>query len=375
MGNLPISTTIDVTITRETIFPTREGFNTQLIVTAENTGPLNAGLRTKSYRSIDEVAADWPDTSEAYIAAATAFSQKPSADRVKIGWRDSAAPTIPGELNLIQAVDSDWYALTFTKEVRDSADVTAVAAWIEPRVKLYMSATNDSDTELPANVTNVSYLLQQSGYDRSGTFYHTDVDLYPDVALFSRLLSTNLNTPNSMLTMKYKRLIGITPVALNSSTLQQVTGFVPGTGLVESAGYFANTYISVKDTPYMVEGNMASGEFIDTMLFSDWLRDALETETLSRLVTSDKIPYTDRGAQNLVEGVDNVLQQGVANGGIAADTDPDTGDFLSAYTINVQRVLDVPASQRANRVAPDIQFVARLAGAFHYATITGRLTV
>lgn len=374
MGNLPISTTIDVTITRETIFPSREGFNTQLIVTGEVTGPLNAGLRTKSYRSIDEVAADWPVLSEAYIAAQTAFSQKPSADRVKIGFRTLANPVV-SELGLIQAVDSDWYALTFTKEVRDSADVTAVAAWIEARVKLYMSATNDIDTEAPANVTNVSYLLQQSGYDRSGTFYHTDVDLYPDCALFSRLLSTNLNTPNSMLTMKYKRLIGITPVAINSGTLQQITGFVPGTGLVESAGYFANTYISVKDTPYMVEGNMASGEFIDTMLFSDWLRDALETETLSRLVTTDKIPYTDRGAQNLVEGVDNVLQQGVSNNGIAADTDPDTGELLPAYSISVQRVLDVPASQRANRVAPDIQFIARLAGAFHYSTITGRLTV
>lgn len=374
MGNLPVSTVVDVTITRETIFPTVDGFGTQLIVTAENTGPLNAGLRTKTYRSMDEVAADWASTDEAYIAAQAAFSQKPCADRIKIGWRDSGNPIVD-ELDEIQAYDSDWYGLTFTKEVRDTAAIPLIAAWVEARVKVYLSASNDTNTTNPLNITNVAYLLKNAGYDRSAIFYSEEVDEYPDVAFLARAFAVDFTAPNSAITMKFKRLFGISIVDLNSAELQAVTGFVPGLGLDQASGHFANTYVTVGGVEFVTEGNMASGEWFDTIHFADWLQNAIQIEILGILVNSNKVPYTNVGIDKLVKGVDRTLQQGVANGGIASDIDEDTGEILPAYEIEAVRVENVPASQRAQRIAPDISFVARLAGAVHYATIRGKLVV
>ena len=57
-----------------------------------------------------------------------------------------------------------------------------------------------------------------------------------------------------------------------------------------------------------------------------------------------------------------------------ADLDED-GKALPPYTITVNRVSTVPTSQRANRIAPTIQFSARLAGAIHYAVVNGNVTV
>lgn len=374
MGSLPVSTVVDVTITRETIFPTRKGFGTQLIVTAENTGPLNAGNRVKLYRSVDEVAADWPSTAEARKAAETAFSQAPAADELKIGWRDSANPHVD-ELDLLVAEDDDWYGLAFTNEVRDDAVVDLIAAWVEPRTKLFITCSNDVLTEDETDLTNQAYRLQQLGYDRTGVFYHRDASLYPDAAFLSRALSIDLNNPNSAITMKFKRLPGITPVGLNSAELRAVTGFVPAQGLDDTAGFFANTYISLGGIEMTAEGNMASGEFFDIMHFADWLANAIQLEVFGRLTTVGKVPYTNVGIQNLVDGVELMLLQGVLNGGIASDIDEETGEVIPEFETSVARVEDVPASQRANRIAPDIQFIARLAGAIHYSTITGRLVV
>jgi len=373
MGNLPISNVVDVTITRETMFPTEEGFDTLLVVTNETTGPLSASIRTKVYRSMDEVAADWASTDEAYIAALAAFSQSPSVKNFKLGFRVTANP-VDDELDEIQAYDQDWYGLAFTSEMRDAAGVLLAAAWCEARVKLFFSCSNDADTELSGDTANYSDQLKVLGYDRTVSVYHQVATLYPDVALASRVLTVNFNSRNSTITAKFKRLRGISPIDVDSAALTAITGFVPGTGLDDTAGHFANTYITMGGVEFNVEGNVCSGEWIDVMHFVDWLTSAIQTEILGRLVNLGKIPYTNTGVRILVDAVEDKLQIGVLNGGIASEIDED-GNTLPEFTVTVAKVEDTPAAQRAARIAPDIQFVARLAGAIHYATVTGRVLV
>jgi hypothetical protein len=355
------------------MFPTAEGFDTLLVVTDETSGPLSASVRTKVYRSMDEVAVDWNSTDKIYEAANAAFSQSPMTKTFKAGFRVLANP-VDDELDEIQAYDQDWYGLAFTSELRDVAGCLLAAAWCESRTKLYFMATNDVDTENPADTANYAHQVMLLGYDRTASVYHQTATLYPDVALASRLLSVNFFSRNSTITAKFKRLRGITPIDVDSAGYTAITGFVPGTGLDDTAGHFANTYISLGGVEFNAEGNVASGEWIDTMHFVDWLTSAIQNEILGRLVTVGKIPYTNVGVRTLVDAVEDMLQLGVTNGGIASEIDEE-GNTVPEFEVTVANVQDVPAAQRAARIAPDITFVARLAGAIHYATVTGRVLV
>ncbi len=382
--NLPLSRAIDVAITRQTVFPTEEGFGTLLIVADEDpdTNPtaVDADTRTKLYADMTEVALDWTSGQEAYKAAQTAFAQEPSPLFIKIGYRE-AANKVTDELDLIQAFDQDWYGLCFTKEMRDhyqtlaTDDVIEVADWIEARTKLYMTATNDALTEELANQTHIAYLTSFAGYDRTGTFYHTDTDLYPDVAFFARGLRTNFNGDDSTITMKFKRLKGITPIQRSSAKVTTITAFVPGTGQQTNSGHYANTYVTLGGQDIVVEGNMASGEWFDTMHFVDWLQHRIEIRVYALLVKMPKVPYTNEGVQLLVDEVGYALQEGVDNGGIAEGDLTDDLEPVPPYTIIVDRVSTVPISQRAQRISPTITFSARLAGAIHYVVINGNVTV
>lgn len=83
------------------------------------------------------------------------------------------------------------------------------------------------------------------------------------------------------------------------------------------------------------------------------------------LVNSEKIPYTAAGFATIEGRMREVLQQGVAVGGIAPGT--------VAVTVPNPRTLD--PNLRANRVAEGFEFTAVLAGAVHFVSISGRLQI
>ena len=91
MAVLPKSRVVDVTVTRQDNFPTITGFGTPLIVTDETPSGsvIDATTRTKTYASMEEVAADWDASDEAYKVANTMLSQSVRPTRIKIGYRDS----------------------------------------------------------------------------------------------------------------------------------------------------------------------------------------------------------------------------------------------------------------------------------------------
>lgn len=371
---LPLNRVVDVEITRQTIFPTLAGFGTLLICIVDNSGPLDATLRTKLYSDISSVAADYATSTQPYLAAQTAFAQNPAPLFIKLGWRD-VAELVTDELSLIEAADNDWYGLTFTNELRDVPAISQIAAWIEARTKVYCSATNDANTELVANDTNIAEVLHTSGVDRTATFYSVEASEYPDVAYLARALRVDFTARDGAETTKFKRLALVSPLEKSSSVVTAVTGFVPGQGLIDNQGHFANTYVTIGGRPMTVEGNMASGEFFDIIHGVDWLQNYIQVEILSLFVSVNKVPYTDVGVDQIVQRVRRSLDVAVRAGLLATQRDPDTGTLMPEYDINVERVSNVAQSQRAQRIAPTITFIARLAGAIHYATVRGTVTV
>src|SRR5690606_33655205 len=129
----------------------------------------------------------------------------------------------------------------------------------------------------------------------------------------------------------------------------------------------ANTYVNIGGLDMVVEGNVGSGAFIDEIHAGDWIVARTREALLSTLANNARIPYTNAGVAVLTNTIDGVMRRAFAAGIIASDTGDD-GEYLPEYEISVDRVENIPPSQRRNRIAPDITVDFRYAGAFHYVT-------
>lgn len=336
---------INVTITRQTTPVSQAGFGTPLIV-GEHT---RFAERVKTYASLTEMTDDgFVAADEEYIAANAIFAQNPKLTQIKVGRKDVDPETYVEALQAIQAADDDWYAVIL--DSHDAADVQAVAAWIETQEKIFGTSSNDPNILVSAATTDIAYLLSQAEYERTFVMFSDTNDDYPEAALLGKQLPTDPGTT----TWAYKTLAGITPDELTTA---------------EAAAAHAKnaiTYQTIAGVNITRYGQMASGEYIDTIRGVDWLAARLQEDIYSLLVNQPKIPFTDAGVASVEAAVKERLQDGVDIGFLAADPAPET---------SAPKVADVSTNDKANRTLPDITFTATLAGAIHKVTINGVVTV
>ena len=108
------------------------------------------------------------------------------------------------------------------------------------------------------------------------------------------------------------------------------------------------------------------GEWIDVMVFVDWLEARLRERIWFRLANSKKIPFTQAGATIIETEVRAQLQEGVRVGGLADNPAP---------VVRVPDILTIAPNMRAQRIFDGIEFEGRLAGAIHYLVVRGVVTV
>jgi hypothetical protein len=374
MAVQPIERVVSVTVTRQDNFPSIRGFGTPLIVTDETTGPLDETVRTKMYSSMDEVAADWEATDEAYKVANTIFSQRVRPTQIKIGFRASGTgDSIEDEMDAISAYDTDWYQVIPTKHIRGvGEEEDALIVWTESKSKILFLGTSDANVKVLNHTTNVA-ARNKLKFDRTAIFFNANANEYLEAAVAAYTATRNFDRPNTAYTSKFKRMFGVTLLNEPSNIVQIITGFVPPLGLNAQAGHYANVFVNIGGAPMLVEGNVLSGAFIDEIHMADWLIARTQEELLGILSTNDKIAMTDPGVEILVSGVRAVMNRAVNAGLIAEDFDDD-GSLLPSYEITPTRVRSISAAQRRQRVAPPIRGRFRAAGAVHYATVDFTMT-
>ena len=381
MAVLPYSRVVDITLTRQDSFATAAGFSVIMIVqTVAIAGKVDATVRSRTYSSMTEVAVDFNASTEAYKAANAAFSQNPRPRQIKIAYRNTAS-AIASELDAIHAYDPNYYWICFTAEIRDTADQRAAADWAQSNTVLMGLETADVDTEnsttLPA--ASLAEYLESVSYDRAFAFYHPIAGEYPVPALFGYCATRDLDQGNlvaaqrgslnsgNAYTAKFKRLVGISALDKSSAVVQAATGFIPGLGIDKAQGHSANVYVNIGGLDMVVEGNVASGAFIDEIHAGDWIVARTREALLSALANNPRVPFTNPGVGVLTNAVDGVMRRAFAAGIIAADVNEE-GGVSPEYAIRVDRVENLSASQRRNRIAPTIQVDFRYAGAMHYAS-------
>jgi nicotinamide riboside kinase len=267
---------------------------------------------------------------------------------------DPYAPSdaVTDDLNAIVAVDDDWYALAET--TRTSATVQSIAAWVEARIKIFGTASNDAniiDQAYGVDTTSVAAIFNTAGYVRTFVMYHQDAENdFPECAWFGRVLPTE---PGSV-TWKFKQLASI---AYSDLTTNQSSN---------ARNKSANTFEFIGGVGITREGTMAQGEFIDVIRGIDWLQARIQEYVYALLVNSNKVPYTDQGITAVEAEVKRALQQGISNDFLTSDPAP---------TVTVPKAANVSSADKSARLLRNVNFSATLAGAIHAVDITGTVTV
>jgi hypothetical protein len=313
-----------------------------------------------------------PGIGGTYIGELTGAEETDSGSRAE---SKIVGETISESLNAIEAINSKWYGLAFTKEVRDDsqtdkgtqADCLDAAAWAEARTKTFWNNSSDENTLITGNTTNISYLLSQLEYSRTATVYNAGD--YPAISMFARGATVDFSGTNTTITYKFKQLPGITVDDLSATQANNI--------IAVNCNYYTQfgTQLSGDAVSILAEGVMANGRFADEVVGIDWLQNSLQTDVFNYLFQSTtKIPQTDEGVDGIAQVMSGVLDQAVANGLAAPGNvtiDNDTVFLPKGYEIFQGLVEDQSQADREARKAPPIGFVIKGAGAIHEVTITG----
>lgn len=251
-------------------------------------------------------------------------------------------------INAITVVNNTWYALII--ESHADADVLAVAGQIEGMKKVFATSSQSNDIKTSATTDTFSK-LQALGYQRTFGLYSATANTeYPEAAWVGYQLQEQ---PGSN-TWAYKALSGVTVSSLSDTESTNVHN------------KSASTYERVGGLNSTIGAKMFGGEWIDVMIFVDWLEQRMKERLWSRMANSKKIPYTSAGTAIIEAEIRAQLNDGIRVGGLANSPSP---------TVQVPDVLAVSQVARANRIFEGITFEARLAGAIHFVKIAGTVTV
>lgn len=348
---------VDVQITRQTQQIDIASFNIPLILAIPEG---NVTTRTAVFSDLESVASEYGTTSKIYTMASRLFGQSIKPSSVVVGHvlktqEDDGQggvveviETYVDALTAVIAENDTWYAVVADTHIPQ--DVQELAAYVEGLYKMYFTSSQDINLTSATSDTDIGYILHNRNYDRTVVTYSENADEeYPEAAWLWQL--QNVAGSNSW---AFKALSGVTISSKLTDT--QINALVN-----KNVNYF----IRIANAPIMLEGWVASGEWIDTIILVDWIQARIQENVFFRLVNMKKIPMTNAGVAIIENEIRGVLDQAVKNGGIAP---------TPQYTVTSPEILAVPETNRAKRILGDFNFTARLAGAVHKTVIRGTVT-
>ncbi len=269
---------------------------------------------------------------------------------------------VTDSLNAIQTYQTDWYGFVIVS--RTEADVLDAAAWAETAsMKYFITASDDPEiinTTLSSDTGSIAKTFFSNSYLKSAIIYSAvAATQYPDAALFGRILPYD---PGSY-TACFKNLAGITVDSLTAT--QRANAFEKKVNIYEYVG----------GVNILRQGTASGNEFIDVMIFIDWL-DARCTEAVFAVLASAlKVPYTDAGIAAIQNALSTPLQTGQNNGGISPTAYDSQKRQIGGFYIIVPKIENVSTADKTARVLNNVRFVAYLAGAIHKVVINGLVSV
>ena len=259
-----------------------------------------------------------------------------------------------------------WYAVVVLDAVDN--DHTVIAPYIEGSVNrhFYGVATQEAGVLNASDTTSIPYLLKQGAFKHTGTQWSSS-NPYAVISMLARILTTDYTANNSVITLMYKQEPGITAESLNTTQINAL----------EAKN--CNVFVSYNNNTAIIEpGVAASGDFIDTVIGTDWLALSIQTDVYNFLYTSPtKIPQTDEGNHSIANVISSRLSQAKDNGLLAPGIwnsngfgSLSTGDFMpTGYYVYAPPIASQNETDRSKRKSVTFQVAAKLAGAIHTVDI------
>jgi hypothetical protein len=260
-----------------------------------------------------------------------------------------------------------WYGLYVCGGI--ATDYLAIQAYIEAETGQHFQAipTQDANTLVSGNTTNLAYKLKAAKYNYCFCFY-SSTSLYAAVSALARILVTNWNASNSAITLMYKQLPGITA---DNLTVSQSS---------IAAAYNCNMYVNYNiqgNYPIVQYGICPSGQYVDTVVGACVLKSTILSNMFTALSSGNKIPMTDAGQSILDNQIVLACESFVSNGYLGPEVwdGPSFGNLATGqwvqkgYYIYQPPVSSLSATVRATRASVPFQVAAVLSGAVHTSSV------
>lgn len=335
-----------------------------------STDVLFVGNTYRDYGSAAEVAEDFAETSDPYLAALAWFSAIPKPISLRIYLRASGQTPVQ---SFNAAINNNvwFYWFDFETGLRATdADVLAIQAAADANDKFFAFTSNDADVRDGSSTDSIAKKMLTAGSRRAFVLNHATSPYagFELAAVFSRV---NFSAANSTITGELKKLPGVPAEDLSKTaySAMKANGAVFYT-VVETGGQQDNgRIINAKSTSTF-------GEFIDDVFNLDAFVNYLTVELYNALAgTPTKLAQTPAGQAVLNNAAGQVCERFISNGflGERQYVDDETGEtkLSRGYLIltKASDILSISSADRAARKAAPIRIRVFRAGAIHSADV------
>ncbi|HID0823815.1 DUF3383 family protein [Clostridium botulinum] len=361
--SLPLSDTVDVSVSLGPVTAVRTNFNLALIVGQSTV--ISPNDRVKTYNKIGDMTADgWEGTEPEYLAAQLYFSQIPRPTKVAIGVWDKNNESAVQAMTACREKNAEWY-IGYVCGIEKN-EIIEIAKYMDSASPESVFFYTTSDSEVLENKPgNVVETLKKSGVHRALGQYSTNTE-NAAIGIGGYAMASNTQTASSAFTLKNQLVVGVEPENLTST---QVT-------ILKNNN--CNVYIARGTVYNMFEnGVMADGTPFDEVLNLDILTNNIQSAVLNALQTSSKIPQTDPGMDNLLNYITAPLEKARNTGFIAPGIwntssilSVKTGDTLPrGYMVLADSIDNQSQTDREARKSPPIYILVKLAGSIEFVSI------
>lgn len=335
-------------------------------------GTLVADTR-KTYNTIQEVAADFPETTETYKAAAAWLGGTPKMRQVAIWMTAAGDATLAATLN--KARNAFWWYWTILTApvLLDADDVIAAASWCEQNASMLINnqtGTSATDIRDQSKESDIATELTTLGYRHVYTACHATNE-HSGTYLAKHFAAVNYSADRSTITGEFKKSPGVLAEDLKGSEITAMQ--------TKKAAFYSIVELQgSNDVGRWLNSitHSSHGEYIDDVVNLDAFINTLTVRLYNALANvTTKLEQTPRGQAVLLATARQVGEQYIANGYLGPRNYIDPDDGNEKYTIGFEiltkpeDILDISTEDRNARLAAPIRMRLFRAGAIHKAIV------
>ena len=220
---------------------------------------------------------------------------------------------------------------------------------------MYVNSTQQAGVLVPASTTDIGSILQDAAYDHVITIYNASADTsMAEGGIVGAMAAIQAGVS----TLEDKTLNGVTVDSLNATQRSSLEA--------KNVAY----YMPIAGVNSVFNSKVASGQFLDTIVFADWFKAELQAaiynvmkreSTLGRKVSSD-----EAGKAKIRQAIWGVIRQGLANGSITPDVEP---------IVRIPTREEENEAARMNRILQGVVVEVVYTNAYHKVVVAAYVTV